>query len=482
MISGRQALAEIVGAERQQQSELNGLDQQLDNLGRQLLALEQRRSEDYRDLARVRVDLVDDGALSGALGAAERQVAAVLAKREKAMQALGKGLEQSKEAREVLDRDRELRADAVDAANARIDEAEAATQARLDADPAYQALRERAHEAERIAMHADEKASASEQEQEAKGAGYRGDPLFMYLWRRRFGLAGYKGGGLTRWLDGKVARLIGYDDARLNYQRLLEIPERLREHANGLKQAAEAAVAELRAVDESARAEDGIGKLEEMRDSELDKLDDVDARILEVESEQQALLQRQAAFAAGEDDYSLQAVDYLSTELAREELAELRRDALATPFPDDDQIVARLLEAEQEQRKLSFMSESIKQTRAKHQQKLEEVARLQRDFKRQRMDRSDSGFADGSMVAMMLANFVNGMLDRDALMRVLEEQQRMRPRRADPGFGSGGFGRGTPWSGGLGRLGGGLGGIGRGGGGGFSGGGGGGGFRTGGGF
>ncbi len=482
MISGRQALAEIVGAERQQQSELNGLDQQLDNLGRQLLALEQRRSEDYRDLARVRVDLVDDGALSGALGAAERQVAAVLAKREKAMQALGKGLEQSKEAREVLDRDRELRADAVDAANARIDEAEAATQARLDADPAYQALRERAHEAERIAMHADEKASASEQEQEAKGAGYRGDPLFMYLWRRRFGLAGYKGGGLARWLDGKVARLIGYDDARLNYQRLLEIPERLREHANGLKQAAEAAVAELRAVDESARAEDGIGKLEEMRDSELDKLDDVDARILEVESEQQALLQRQAAFAAGEDDYSLQAVDYLSTELAREELAELRRDALATPFPDDDQIVARLLEAEQEQRKLSFMSESIKQTRAKHQQKLEEVARLQRDFKRQRMDRSDSGFADGSMVAMMLANFVNGMLDRDALMRVLEEQQRMRPRRADPGFGSGGFGRGTPWSGGLGRLGGGLGGIGRGGGGGFSGGGGGGGFRTGGGF
>jgi hypothetical protein len=482
MISGRQALAEIVGAERQQQSELNGLDQQLDNLGRQLLALEKRRSEDYRDLARVRVDLVDDGALTGALGAAERQVAAVLAKREKAMQALGQGLEQSKKAREALDRDRELRADAVDAANARIDEAEAATQARLDADPAYQALLERAHEAERIAMHADEKASASEQEQEAKGAGYRGDPLFMYLWRRRFGLAGYKGGGLTRWLDGKVARLIGYDDARLNYQRLLEIPERLREHANGLKQAAEAAVAELRAVDESARAEDGIGKLEEMRDSELDKLDDVDARILEVESEQQALLQRQAAFAAGEDDYSLQAVDYLSTELAREELAELRRDALATPFPDDDQIVARLLEAEQEQRKLSFMSESIKQTRAKHQQKLEEVARLQRDFKRQRMDRSDSGFADGSMVAMMLANFVNGMLDRDALMRVLEEQQRMRPRRADPGFGSGGFGRGTPWSGGLGRLGGGLGGIGRGGGGGFSGGGGGGGFRTGGGF
>lgn len=480
MISGRQALAEIVGAERQQQGELNGLDQKLDQLGTQLLELEQRRAEDYRALARVRVDLVDDGTLSSALDAAERQVAAVLAQRDTAMQALAEELEQSNKAREALGRERELRADAVDAANARIDEAEAATQARLDADPAYQALRERAREAERIAMHADEKASASEQELEAKGAGYRSDALFMYLWRRRFGLDGYSGIRLTRWLDGKVARLIGYDDARLNYQRLLEIPERLREHANGLKQAAEAALAELRAADESARAADGIGTLEEARDAELDKLDDIDARIIEAENALQALLQRQAAFAAGDDDYSRQAVDYLATELAREDLAELRRDALATPFPTDDQIVARLLEAEQEQRKLSFMSESLKQTRAKHQQKLEELARLQRDFKRQRMDRSDSAFADGSMVAMMLANFINGMLDRDALMRVLEEQQRQRPRRADPGFGSGGFGRGTPWGGGLGRLGGGIGGgIGRGGGG-FSGGGGG--FRTGGGF
>ena len=162
MISGRQALAEIVGAERQQQGELNDLDQKLDEIGRQLLELGQRRSEDYRALARVRVDLVDDGTLSGALDAAERQVAALLAQRDKAMQALAQELEQSNRAREALNRERELQADAVDAANARIDEAEAVTQSRLDADPGYRALREHAHEAERTAMHADEKASASE--------------------------------------------------------------------------------------------------------------------------------------------------------------------------------------------------------------------------------------------------------------------------------------------------------------------------------
>ncbi|MGB5733267.1 MAG: hypothetical protein WBM40_02335, partial [Thiohalocapsa sp.] len=78
MISGRQALAQIVFAEREQQSELSGLDQKLEELGRQLMALEQRRAGDFGSLARVRVDLIDDGTLSGALDAAERQVAAVL--------------------------------------------------------------------------------------------------------------------------------------------------------------------------------------------------------------------------------------------------------------------------------------------------------------------------------------------------------------------------------------------------------------------
>ena len=117
------------------------------------------------------------------------------------------------------------------------------------------------------------------------------------------------------------------------------------------------------------------------------------------------LLEHQARFASGDDDYTRQAVDYLSAELERDDLAALRRDALATPFPDDDQIVSRLLQAEQERRQLSFTIENLKQTRAKQQQKLEELSRLQRDFKRQRMDRGDSGFADGAMLAMMLTNF-----------------------------------------------------------------------------
>ncbi len=38
----------------------------------------------------------------------------------------------------------------------------------------------------------------------------------MYLWKRRFLTPDYTGGGLTRTLDGWVAKLINFADARSN--------------------------------------------------------------------------------------------------------------------------------------------------------------------------------------------------------------------------------------------------------------------------
>jgi len=81
MISGRDALGRIVGARRDQQTGLAGMDQKLDELGHALVEVQQRRAEDLKALARVRVDLVDEHELTGALDAAERQVSALLDRR-----------------------------------------------------------------------------------------------------------------------------------------------------------------------------------------------------------------------------------------------------------------------------------------------------------------------------------------------------------------------------------------------------------------
>jgi hypothetical protein len=491
MISGRQTLASIDEALTEERGKLEAVGQRIEAASAALVALQKADAQDYRELAKDRVDLLAGGELAEHIDQAEQQVLALLESREVAARELSERIQTAEARRMALEAERTAQAHEVDRAAEAADEAEAGTQARLDADPAYQAQRERAQEAERTAMHAEEKAASSEREQEHKGESYRGDPLFAYLWERNYGLPTYDASPLIRWLDGKVARLVGFADARANYARLNEIPQRLREHAEGLKAAAEKEFQALRDLDTEAREADGIPALEAQLEHQQGTLDAVDQRIEAAESEHQALLAQKAAFASGDDAHTRKAVEYLAAEFQRDDLMELRREALATPFPDDDLTVSRMLQRDDERRTTQATVQGLKDALKQHRKRLAELEAVRTEFKRHRYDRAGSAFSDGAAIALVLGNFLNGMLDRHSLWKVLQEQQRYRPQRSDPTFGSGGFGRGTPWGGGLGDLGGlgdilggGRGGFGRGGGGwaGGFGGGGGGGFRTGGGF
>jgi hypothetical protein len=485
MISGRQTLASIDQAITEERGKTDAVSQHVEALRAALVELQNANARDYRELAKVRLDHLAGGQLIQHLDQTERQVLALLERRENAAAELAERIKAAEAARAALEAERSNQASDVDRAAEVVDEVEARTQARLDADSAYQDQRQRAQEAERTAMHAEEKAASSEQEKEQKGESYRSDPLFMYLWERNYGLLTYKANSLVRWLDGKVARLIGFADARANYARLNEIPRRLREHADGLAAASEAQFQALREMDTKAREADGIPALEEQLEQQQGKLDAIDQRIEAAETEHQALLAQKATSASGDDEHTRKAVEYLAAELGRDDLMELRREALATPFPDDDMIVSRMLQRDDERRTTEATVQGLKDTQEQHRKRLADLEAVRTQFKRQRYDRAGSSFSDGAAVALMLGNFLNGMLDRQTLWKVLQEQQRYRPQRSDPTFGSGGFGRGTPWGGGVADLGDIFGHLGRGGlghrGGGFHGKGGGG-FRTGGGF
>ena len=480
MISGRDALGFIDDSLQRERGGIDTAETRIADLGRQLLALQEARVADFRDLARVRVDMIASGNMLTSIDVLERQVAATLQARESARAELDSRITAVQDERAALEAERESQRQALEKAAETLDVAEAATQARLDTDPDYRAHETLTREAEGIAHHAEDKAVQSEKEKEEKGQSYRNDPLFMYLWERGYGTPQYRAWPPARWLDNKVARLIGFEDARANYARLQEIPLRLREHAEQKKRDAEAAFAVLRELDEEAREQDGVVVLEEARDEEQSALETIDARIKEAAERHQQLLERKEGFAAGEDEHYRKAVEYVASELRRDDIRELRRDALATPFPEDDIIVNRMVEREQQVQQLENAIGELKKALRQQHQKLRELETLRTDFRRRRYDQPGYGFSDGTLIAAMLSSFLNGMLDRDGLWRILEQQQRYQPRRTNPSFGSGGFGRGTIWGGRRGGFGRGLGG---GFGGGFGrGSGGGGGFRTGGGF
>jgi hypothetical protein len=486
MISGRHTLGFIDDSLSNERSSIETAERRIAEVSRQLLEQQQARIQDYQELARLRVDMVSRGNMIASIDTVTQQIATALEARKSVEAELDARINELQDERATLEVEREDQRQALEKAVETLDVAEAATQARLDVDDDYLAQEQRVREAERIAMHAGDKATHSEQEQAEKGQSYRDDALFMYLWERHYGTPQYRAWPVIRWLDSRVAHLVGFANARANYARLQEIPLRLREHAEQKKLAAAAAFEVLRELDEAARSKDGIIELEAARDKEQAGLEAIDTRIEEVAGRYEQLLQRKEEFAAGEDDGYRKAVDYVTSELRREDVRELRRDAMATPFPDDDLIVNRLFDREQDVQNLETSLNELKRALRKQHNKLQEIESLRTDFRRRRYDQAGYSFADGDLIAAILSNFINGRLDRDSLWRVLEQQQRYRPQRTDPTFGSGGFGRGTVWGGRRGGLGGSIfgGGLSRGGfGRGTLGRGrGGGGFRTGGGF
>jgi hypothetical protein len=326
---------------------------------------------------------------------------------------------------------------------------EAATQARLASDPDYRELRDAAEAAERVAVHADEKATLAEAELAAKGEAYEADPLFAYLWRRGYGTAAYRAWPLARWLDGRVARLIGYEGARRNYHTLQELPVRLREHADRVGAAADAALAGSPPATRPSARPTACCRSRPRSTRPASASPRSTARWRRGEEARQAVAQRLEAFARGEDPLYLEAVALLTEALGRVSLKALAREAIATPLPEDDRDGGAAARAGARRETATVSLAELREAAARHKARATDLERVRIDFTRRRYDQPGSVFVEGAMIATLLAQLLDGAMTRDGLWRVLEGQRRVAPTRSDPTFGSGGFGRGSPWGGGT---------------------------------
>lgn len=444
-MSGAQALSAITDAIRQEQERTRRLDADLARANAQLVELDVERKRLLGQLAEVRVKYLLSPEAASELQRSDEQVLKLLEAREASTAEVQGRLDDLQARRADLEARREELRQQLEKVAEAIDDAEAEAQARLAQDPAYVAQKEAAQAAERVAVHADEKATLSEQEQAGKGKAYRADPLFMYLWNRGYLTPRYRAGGVVRWLDGKVARLIGYAEAQANYARLVELPVRLREHAERMGALADEEFAKLKALDEQALAAAGVPPLEAERAEVEGAIAEVDAAIAEVAEAITGALAELERYAKGEDEQFKKAVQYLSSELGRDDLKALRREALATPFPEDDVIVARLLDVEAAKERHAKTLAELKEVAEANRKRLSELEQVRREFTRRQYDVPGSTFSNGSVIGTVLTQLLMGALTSQAFWRILQQQHTYSQRRADPTFGSGGFGRGSVW-------------------------------------
>ena len=235
MISGRQALATIEDAVARLRADENALDSSLRSASERAARLRAERMEAFRELARVRLDALSRDTVVGELDNAERRALNLLADRRQNFERLSGERQKAEEAVRAAEKERHARAEALEDAIEALGRFRQSIEARIHANPEWAAQRQRIEAATHVAEEAEKKAAQAEGDREAKGKPYEADPLFMYLWRRRFGTPDYVSRGLVRFFDRKVARLVGYDKARANYVTLNEIPQRLREHAERVK-------------------------------------------------------------------------------------------------------------------------------------------------------------------------------------------------------------------------------------------------------
>lgn len=449
MISGRQTLASIDSSVETLRTEIARTARQVEERSNRLLDLQRNEIQNYRELGRLRVEHLASDGLVTISDDTEQTVQELLEKRRAKQEQIRADITVSRQQHLDFEEKRQEQAVLVENTAKMVDNAEKKTQDRLDEDGAYQAQLQITRKVERTLKHAAAKAGQWEDELESKGEPYRDDPLFMYLWKRKYFTGEYRASGLMRWLDTKVAKLIRYSEARVNFSKLQEIPRRLREHAVQVEQEAQKEYDALKVLDTGAREEDGIPALENGLKQEEEELATIDEQIEKEVADRQQQEQILSDFSAGADRYYQDAIDYLTTELRRDDLQELRQQAYATPFPEDDMIVSRLFELEESEKELQNSITELKIANVRQQERLHDMESVRAKFKREHYDRAGTGFSDPAVIGTVLGNLVNGAMTRDAFLRILQQQRRHQQRQADPGFGSGGFGRGTMWGSGM---------------------------------
>lgn len=410
MLTGPEALKSLNEALDEVREEERGIAGRLSQASEKVARLREAEAGHFRGLAEERLGAEQRAGLTNRLSAAEKRAREMIdqhiADTAETQQKLA-GLDAELAA---LGKRRHAENDKLAAAQSALDALASTVTAALAKDRKFAARRGETGRLFEVAERAMQKTAQAEADREEKGRPYRSDLLFMYLWERGYGTKNYRANNLIRALDGWVARLVDYYNARPNFAMLNEIPMRLREHAERLKAAAEAAsdgleAAEIAAVDKAG------GKSSRLAiEAAQTAIAKIDAEVVEIEDDRDELARAQRHLAEGSDPAFRDAVQLLAESLIREDITALFTEARATPSGRDDSIVAQI---DQVRRQIAEDETEVREDK----ERLKVLAARRRDledieweFKKERFDDPRSTFGQDELVGDTLGEFLRGAI------------------------------------------------------------------------
>jgi hypothetical protein len=437
MVTARETLSSIEQAILGTRRDEDRLTAMLRTATDEAARLRARQADAYKALARLRLDALARDEVMGRLDSAEQRALEALERRKAALAALADERAGLVAAVAAAEAERSGRGAALERAVEAMEALTEATSVKVKKTGAWKTQSDAVAAAEAMAAAASDKAKQAEADRNAKGKDYERDALFMYLWKRGYGTAQYRAGPIARYFDARVARLVGYDAARPNYYMLNEIPLRLREHADRLAAAATAARAALEAVERRALEADGIVALEEAARAAGADAAKADAALEQARGKLAATDERQAALLDETTDRQLaSAVDGLAEAISREDLSRLHQQALKTPTPEDERIVASLRETEVALARRESEAEEVRKAAVELARKRGELEQSRDRFRSAGYDNPRGEFVNGALIGTIIGEILRGAMNSRTLNDALADGFR---RRQPPGgtFGGG---------------------------------------------
>lgn len=451
MTSGRDVLHRIDATIAEARAGVADANRAASERASRIAAIERAEADAYRSIAAIRIDSLQADELTKSLGRSDEEAERLIADHERHLGDLARTMAEAQSQIEALEAERRRRETELHAAIAAHDEAVEKTNARLGKDEVYQARAGALEEANAVAERAEAKLELVRSDRKEKGAPYENDPLFSYLYKRKFGTKDYRAFFLFAALDRWVAGLIRYRDARLNYDRLLELPERFEDHAEQVEATAGKLEDELEAYEREALERDGVNKLRDKAREAREALEKIDANIADAEARYQAIARDHQRAAAGDGGPLEEARALLAGVLADRSIPDLKVLAAQTLTLEDDHLVDDLVRLRRERMEIDENRRSLTRTLEKESAILSDLETLRRKYKSARYDSPYSEFPDRGIVSVVLSELLRGAVrERDAWRR-LQRAQRRRKRNWSDDFGGqewrDGFGLPQDWSG-----------------------------------
>lgn len=436
MISGFEALQSIDNAYARARNDEMGLEHALRRAAEDAARLRQERLTQLHALAKLKFGLIKSGELIHDLDAAEHEAKALLDRIDREVDEAGRRRQEAFEALQQAQSTKNDRARAYDVTIGELRIFEEGVVSRLAGDSSLAALGARVEEIRGIFEEAEKKTAQAETDRQEKKTPYEQDPLFMYLWRRKYGTSEYRSGYFVRYFDELVARLIRYREARANYHMLNQIPDRLREHVERVRaqlQSQQTRLAELR---QEKLLEAGAGPLQDKAAQAKAALDSAEAALLEARRRFEAA-DKSYGELIGRDHQGAfeQAIGAMAANDSRDEVVTLYREAARTKTDQDRVIVTKIDQLTLAIAKADGETAQLKQRIREAAARRAEIEQAQHDFHRRRYDYPGTTFGNEATINDVLGGILQGMVRGAVLGQVLQQGYQRPPM---PDWGDGG--------------------------------------------